>query len=156
MVAKQKTVSGDHAPFWERKTLGQMSPEEWEMLCDGCGRCCLQKLEDRKTGKVRYTWVSCYLFDTQRCRCTAYENRSRLVKGCTTLTPSRVKAYRWLPRTCAYRLLAGGKPLPPWHPLLTGDKDSVHAAGISVKGRAIPEVNVHPDDVEYYTIAEPF
>ena len=142
--------------FWKTKTLEQMTAEEWEQLCDGCGRCCLQKLEDRKTGKVRYTWVSCYLFDPGSCRCSAYEDRFRLVKGCTVLTPARVKAYRWLPRTCAYRLLEEGKPLPSWHPLVTGDRNSVHAAGISVKGCAIPEVNVHPDDVAYYEIGGRF
>jgi len=143
-------------PFWETKPLEQMTRKEWESLCDGCGRCCLQKLENRKTGKVDYTWVSCYLFDTQQCRCTAYAERILRVKGCSILTPSRVKEYRWLPRTCAYRLVADGKTLPQWHPLVTGDENSVHAAGISVKGRAIPETHVHPDDVAYYTIGERF
>jgi len=139
-------------PFWESKHLEQMTPEEWEALCDGCGRCCLQKLEDRKTGKVQYTWVACYLFDTEECRCTNYADRIRLVKGCSVLTPSRVRAYRWLPRTCAYRLLAEGKRLPPWHPLVTGDRRSVHAAGISVKGCAISETHVHPDDVAFFAM----
>ena len=139
-------------PFWEAKTLEQMTSEEWEALCDGCGRCCLQKLEDRKTGKVQYTWVACYLFDTEKCRCTSYAERIRLVKGCSVLTPSRIREYRWLPRTCAYRLVAEGKDLPHWHPLITGDENSVHAAGISIKGRAIPESHVHPDDVEYFAL----
>jgi len=138
--------------FWKSKTLEQMTTDEWEALCDGCGRCCLQKLEDRKTGKVKYTWVACYLFDTEACRCTNYAERIHLVKSCTALTPSRVRAYRWLPKTCAYRLVAEGKALPPWHPLITGDKTSVHTAGISMKGRAIPETNVHPDDVAYYAM----
>ena len=138
--------------FWKSKTLEQMTSEEWEALCDGCGRCCLQKLEDRKTGKVQYTWVACYLFDTEACRCTNYAERNRLVKGCTVLTPSRVRQYRWLPRTCAYRVVAEGKTLPPWHPLVTGDRDSVHAAGISVKGRAVSETHVHPDDVAYFAM----
>jgi len=139
-------------PFWEAKTLEQMTNEEWEALCDGCGRCCLQKLEDRKTGKVQYTWVACYLFDIEKCRCTSYAERIRLVKGCSILTPSRIREYRWLPRTCAYRLVAEGKDLPHWHPLITGDENSVHAAGISIKGRAIPESHVHPDDVEYFAL----
>ena len=139
-------------PFWESKTLEQMTNEEWEALCDGCGRCCLQKLEDRKTGKVQYTWVACYLFDTEKCRCISYAERIRLVKGCSVLTPSRIREYRWLPRTCAYRLVVEGKDLPPWHPLITGDENSVHAAGISIKGRAIPESHVHPDDVEYFAL----
>ena len=139
-------------PFWELKSLEEMTQDEWEALCDGCGRCCLQKLEDRKTGKVQYTWVACYLFDTEACRCTNYAERIRLVKGCTVLTPSRVRKYRWLPETCAYRLIAEGKTLPSWHPLVTGDRNSVHAAGISMKGRAIPETHVHPDDVAYYAM----
>ena len=138
--------------FWETKTLEQMTTEEWEALCDGCGRCCLQKLEDRKTGKVQYTWVACYLFDIEACRCTNYAERIRLVKGCSALTPSRVKAYRWLPRTCAYRRLAEGKNLLPWHPLITGDCHSVHTAGISVRDRAISETYVHPEDVEYFAM----
>jgi uncharacterized cysteine cluster protein YcgN (CxxCxxCC family) len=139
-------------PFWEAKTLEQMTNEEWEALCDGCGRCCLQKLEDRKTGKVQYTWIACYLFDTEKCRCTSYAERIRLVKGCSILTPSRIREYRWLPRTCAYRLVAEGNDLPLWHPLITGDENSVHAAGISIKGRAIPETHVHPDDVECFAL----
>jgi uncharacterized cysteine cluster protein YcgN (CxxCxxCC family) len=139
-------------PFWEAKTLEQMTNEEWEALCDGCGRCCLQKLEDRKTGKVQYTWIACYLFDTEKCRCTSYAERIRLVKGCSILTPSRIREYRWLPRTCAYRLVVEGNDLPLWHPLITGDENSVHAAGISIKGRAIPETHVHPDDVEYFAL----
>ncbi len=139
-------------PFWEAKTLEQMTNEEWEALCDGCGRCCLQKLEDRKTGKVQYTWIACYLFDTEKCRCTSYAERIRLVKGCSILTPSRIREYRWLPRTCAYRQVAEGNDLPLWHPLITGDENSVHAAGISIKGRAIPETHVHPDDVEYFAL----
>ena len=138
--------------FWETKTLEQMTTEEWEALCDGCGRCCLQKLEDRKTGKVQYTWVACYLFDIEACRCTNYAELIRLVKGCSVLTPSRVKAYRWLPRTCAYRRLAEGKNLLPWHPLITGDSHSVHTAGISVKDSAISETYVHPQDVAYFAM----
>lgn len=143
-------------PFWESKPLEQMTQKEWEALCDGCGRCCLQKLEDRKTGKVQYTWVACYLFDTVACRCTNYAERIRLVKGCSVLTPSRVRAYRWLPGTCAYRLVAEGKKLPCWHPLITGDRNSVHAAGISVKGRAISETHVHPDEVECFAMEKRF
>ena len=133
-----------------------MTSAEWESLCDGCGRCCLQKLEDRKTGKIEYTWVACYLLDIEACRCTNYGERLRLVKGCSVLTPSRVRAYRWLPRTCAYRLVAEGQKLPPWHPLITGDANSVHAAGISVKARAVSEVYVHPEDVADFSMKERF
>jgi len=137
-------------PFWKTKPLKDMTRAEWESLCDGCGQCCLRKLENKKTGKIYYTAVSCYLLDTRRCRCVSYADRTRLVKDCTELTPAKIKHMRWLPETCAYRLLAQNKPLYWWHPLVSGDPESVHAAGISVKDRVISEEYVHPDDLEYY------
>lgn len=139
-------------PFWEILRLEEMSPEQWESLCDGCGRCCLQKFQDGKTGKVTYTWVSCYLLDTQLCRCTDYDHRTTLVPDCLVLTPEMIPRLRWLPRTCAYRRLFEGKKLDDWHPLLSGDPDSVHRAGISVQDKAVCEVNVHPEDVDFYAI----
>ena len=132
--------------------LDQMAREQWESLCDGCGRCCLQKFQDLKTGKVTYTWVSCYLLDTQACHCTAYDQRTRLVPDCLVLTPDMIPRLRWLPRTCAYRRLAEGKDLADWHPLVSGDSDSVHRAGISVRDKAISEVYVNPEDVDFYEI----
>ena len=138
--------------FWKSMTLEQMSREQWEALCDGCGRCCLQKFQDGKTGKVTYTWVACYLLDTQACRCTDYARRSTLVPDCLVLTPEQIPRLRWLPKTCAYRRLSEGKHLDAWHPLVSGDPNSVHRAGISVRGKAISEVYVHPEDVDFYAI----
>jgi len=140
------------APFWKTKDLLQLTHHEWESLCDGCGLCCLQKLEDKKTGRIDYTNVSCYLLDTERCRCRDYENRSYLVKDCLALTPGKVAAFRWLPKTCAYRLLASGQDLFWWHPLISGDTQTVHLAGISARGWAVSEEFVHPDDIENYII----
>jgi uncharacterized cysteine cluster protein YcgN (CxxCxxCC family) len=140
--------------FWKSTSMTDMTRAQWESLCDGCGRCCLQKLENPKTGKVYYTWVACYLLDTRTCRCTAYNQRSVLVPGCQILTPENLHQFRWLPKTCAYLLLARGKPLSSWHPLISGRADSVHEAGISVRDKAISEVYIHPDDVEYYLIHE--
>ena len=141
-----------HKPFWKILSLDQMSREQWESLCDGCGRCCLQKFQDPKTGKVTYTWVSCYLLDTQACCCTAYDQRTTLVPDCLVLTAGKIPRLRWLPRTCAYRRLHEGKDLAAWHPLVSGDPDSVHRAGISVRDKAISEVYVHPEDVDFYAI----
>ena len=129
-----------------------MSRAEWEWLCDGCGRCCLQKFKNHKTGKVYYTWVSCYLLDTSSCRCTGYDLRTILVPDCQVLKPDNIIKFRWLPSTCAYNLLWQGKPLFDWHPLVSGDPESVHTAGISIRDKAVSEVFIHPDDVDYYMI----
>lgn len=123
------------APFWRTTPLAQMTPEQWESLCDGCGRCCLVKLEDEDSGAIAYTDVICRLFDVGTCRCRDYANRSDAVPDCVRLTPEAVATLGWLPPTCAYRLVDEGKDLPFWHPLVSGDPDSVVAAGISVKGR---------------------
>jgi len=139
-------------PFWKTIPLEKMRRQQWESLCDGCGRCCLQKFQNGKTGKVTYTWVACYLLDTWACRCNDYPHRTTRVPGCLVLTPKQIPRLRWLPKTCAYRRLAQGKDLAPWHPLVSGDPDSVHRAGISVRDKAISEVHVHPEDVEYYAI----
>ena len=139
-------------PFWKTMALKQMSRVQWESLCDGCGRCCLQKMQDGKTGKVTYTWVSCYLLDVQACRCADYGNRTTLVPQCLVLTPEQIPRLRWLPKTCAYRRLSEGKDLDAWHPLISGDPESVHRAGISVRDKAISEVYVHPEDVDFYVI----
>lgn len=125
--------------FWKRKSLGEMSPDEWEALCDGCALCCLQKLEDEQTGEVYFTDIACGLLDLDTCRCKNYGARARLVASCLVLAPDDPEAFRWLPGSCAYRLLGEGKDLPAWHPLVTGDAASVHEAGISVKGKAISE-----------------
>jgi len=123
--------------FWKRKSLSEMSREEWESLCDGCALCCMQKLEDEETGDVYYTDIACRLLDIGSCRCTNYSQRAKLVSECLILSTDNPDVFQWLPGTCAYRLLAEGGDLPEWHPLLTGNADSVHAAGISAKGKAV-------------------
>jgi uncharacterized cysteine cluster protein YcgN (CxxCxxCC family) len=130
----RKTVTDD-TPFWKRKTLEQMTAREWESLCDGCGRCCLNKLEEEGTAKIFFTDVACKLLDHDTCRCTDYRNRLKTVPDCVGLTPAEVRILDWLPPTCAYDLLAKGKDLYWWHPLVSGDPDTVHFAGISVRGR---------------------
>ena len=123
--------------FWKRKSLNEMSREEWESLCDGCALCCLQKLENEETGDIYYTDIACRLLDIGSCRCMDYSQRAKLVAECLILSAENPDAFQWLPGTCAYRLLAEGADLPEWHPLLTGNPDSVHAAGISAKGKAV-------------------
>ncbi len=138
-------------PFWKTKSLQEMSQVEWESLCDGCARCCLHKLEDVDTGEVHYTSVVCRLM-TDDCRCSAYLDRTELVPDCVQLTPERTEEFEWLPTTCAYRMVYEGKDLAWWHPLVSGDPDTVHSAGISVKGKALSEDHVHPDAIDEHII----
>ena len=133
-------------PFWRRKSLAQMSAAEWESLCDGCGRCCLNKLEEEDTGRIYYTSVVCRLFDVESCRCKDYPNRQTWVEDCMRLTPENVPETPWLPPTCGYRLVAEGKDLYWWHPLVSGDPGTVHAAGVSVRGRVSASEDDVPDD----------
>jgi uncharacterized cysteine cluster protein YcgN (CxxCxxCC family) len=124
--------AGMTTPFWQSQSLAEMTLAQWESLCDGCGKCCLEKLEDEDTGEIVYTRVACALLDINRCQCRHYLQRTQWVADCVDLRDARFTQYHWLPNTCAYRLLAEGKPLPDWHPLLTGDPASVAAAGHSV------------------------
>ncbi len=129
---------GETEPFWETKRLDEMNAREWESLCDGCARCCLEKLEDSDGGAVSYTDVACTLLDVHSCRCTNYAERRKFMPDCERLTVRNVQYLHWMPSTCAYKLLANGAPLPAWHPLVSGSPDSVHRAGVSVRGRAVP------------------
>ncbi len=146
------------APFWETKPLAAMTRSEWESLCDGCGKCCLNKLEFEDTGEIAYTNVACKLLDLHSCQCSNYAERRKFVPDCVKLSVRNIERIRWMPSTCAYRLLAEGKPLAAWHPLISGDRESVHTAGISMRGRAISEslIGDHPDALDDYVLdAEP-
>lgn len=137
-MAEVNQKSGNE-PFWLTKSLDEMSPTEWESLCDGCARCCLNKLEDEDTGEIAWTDIGCTLLDGESCRCRDYDNRSATVPDCIRLTPTEIRTLSWLPPTCAYRLVEEGRDLYWWHPLVSGDPDTVHAAGISVRGRTVRE-----------------
>lgn len=141
--------------FWDTVPLAKMTPQEWEALCDGCGKCCLNKIEFEDTNEVAFTRLACKLLDGDTCLCSSYANRHDFVPDCVQLTPKKLPeiAY-WLPRTCAYRRLHQGDPLPEWHYLLTGDRDSIHRAGASVQGWTVPEFQVSEEDWEDYLIEE--
>ncbi len=124
-----------------------MNREQWESLCDGCARCCLVKLAE-EDGSIHYTAVFCHLLESESCRCTRYPERHELVPDCVVLTPERARSFSWLPRSCAYRTLAEGRDLAWWHPLISGSEETVHEAGISVKGRVVSERDVHEEDQE--------
>ena len=140
--------------FWTLP-LDALTREEWEALCDGCGKCCLIKLEDEDTGEVAYTDIACRLFDPATCRCGNYPLRRQLVPGCVVLDPDTLpEIAHWMPATCAYRLRHEGRALPRWHPLLTGDPSSTIAAGHSMQGRTVPEYEVDEDDYEDHVIED--
>ena len=143
-------------PFWITKSMSDMTPDEWESLCDGCARCCLVKLEDIDTGELHYTDVACTLLDLKVCRCTDYARRSQRVADCVQLTPDEVAEIDWLPQTCAYRLVSEGRDLHWWHPLVSGTTASVHEAGISVRGRVISEGEVAQAELEERCVTWPY
>ena len=128
--------------FWETKSLNQMTKREWESLCDGCGKCCLIKLEDSDTKELFYTDVACHLLDHETCQCKDYKNRKKLVDDCLQLEVNDVEDFKWLPETCAYRLLHEGKPLPNWHYLVSGDRNTLHKKKMSVQNRVVSETEV--------------
>lgn len=138
--------------FWKTKSLDELSDAQWESLCDGCGKCCLLKLQNQDTDEIHYTSLACKLLDTATCRCTDYDNRKKWVPDCLILRPLTPVIVSILPGTCSYRLLYSGKELPHWHPLVTGDKNSTINANMSVADKVISESCIHPDDIENYII----
>ncbi len=142
-------------PFWKTKSLEDMSQPEWESLCDGCGRCCLNKMEFEDTGEIAWTNVACKMLDGHSCRCKDYENRRDHVPDCIQLTPQQVAELTWLPPTCGYRLVHEGRDLYWWHPLISGDPETVHAAGISARDKTVSEDDVSLDDFEDYEVVWP-
>ncbi|MBO9408738.1 YcgN family cysteine cluster protein [Shimia sp. R9_1] len=142
--------------FWEKKPLTKLNDREWEALCDGCGKCCLNKLEDEDTGEVALTCVACRLLDDETCRCTQYDIRHQFVPECIVMTPKNIHEHAyWLPQTCAYRLLWEGKPLYNWHPLISGTADTVHDAGVSVQFKTVSEFETPLEQWEDHIIEEP-
>jgi len=139
-------------PFWSAKTLEEMTRSEWESLCDGCGRCCLVKLEDEESGEVHLTKLACRMLDQSTCRCSDYPNRQTKMPDCVAIDPEKVRRLVWLPESCAYRRLAEGRDLAWWHPLVSGDPDTVHEAGISVRGWVRSEKAVRPSAIARYII----
>jgi uncharacterized cysteine cluster protein YcgN (CxxCxxCC family) len=140
--------------FWKNKTLAEMSLEEWEALCDGCAICCLYKVEDEEGVEVHLTNIACRFLDLETCTCQLYDQRKNAMPTCIKLTPSKVENLKWLPETCAYRLILKGKPLPDWHPLVSGDPNSIHRAGISVMGKVIRESSANMNNLEEYVIED--
>ena len=137
-------------PFWQARPLGSFSPQEWESLCDGCAKCCLQRFENVDTREIQFTNVCCRYLDASTCRCSDYPNRSKNVPDCVSVTPEILADPYWLPSTCAYRLLAEGRALPDWHPLVSGDPESVFRAGHGVRGRVISEERV--ENLEHHLV----
>ena len=139
-------------PFWETTSLKDMTRKQWESLCDGCALCCLHKLEDEDTEEVYYTDVHCRYMDTANCNCTVYLERQKKVPNCVWLTPDQASEFHWLPDSCAYRVLAEGRKLADWHPLISGDPNSVHEAGVSIKGKGVADDQVAEEDWEDHII----
>ena len=146
-------MAKDTQAFWNTKQLNEMSSAEWESLCDGCGRCCLHKLEDIDTGLYFYTNVACRLLDSETCRCSNYPQRRSLVSDCMLLSPADSDQYNWLPTSCAYRRIAEGKELEWWHPLVSGNPETVHEACVSVRGRTVNEHAVSAEQLENHIIS---
>ena len=138
--------------YWETKTLAEMTVDEWEFLCDGCGICCLQKIEDQDTGNTIISAVSCLHLDIKSCQCKIYNNRAFINSDCIKLTPDKLEQITWLPETCAYRMIHEKKLLEWWHPLISGNPETVHSSGISIRNKAVSGEHVHPDDIDHYLL----
>ncbi len=149
-MKKEGPMVEKNRKFWREVKLTEMSALQWESLCDGCAKCCLQKLEDEDTREIYFTNVVCDLLDLEGCACTSYTDRSVLVPSCITLTPQDLEELYWLPATCAYRLLAEGKDLPEWHPLVSGRQETVEESGNSIQGRVVREAEA--DDLVFHLI----
>lgn len=141
-----KILTQDSIPYWKAKPLSELDQEEWESLCDGCGKCCLLKLEDEDTGEIAYTRLHCKLFDAATCQCSNYVERKKHVPECVILTPEKINELHWMPSTCAYRLVSEGKDLPDWHHLISGSRTTIHKAGKSVLGKTLSEETVFDGD----------
>lgn len=146
------TVDLQADQFWQHKALSEMSSSEWESLCDGCGKCCLVKLEDADNGDIYHTDVGCKLLDLHSCQCSNYQRRHEFVDDCMKLSPNNIGELDWLPESCSYRMLARGQELPSWHHLISGNRDKVHSYGISLRGRAVSELDVRDDRMEDHII----
>ena len=144
--------NGMSEPFWKTVPLDQMNESQWESLCDGCAKCCLLKLEDEDTGEIAYTKLHCTLLDAGTCQCSDYANRKAKVPDCVQLTPAGIEEIKWMPKTCAYRLVMDGKDLPNWHYLVCGDRNRVHETGNSVRGKTVSEDTVFEDDMEDFIV----
>ncbi|PHS17522.1 MAG: hypothetical protein COA86_09525 [Kangiella sp.] len=142
--------------FWETIPFDQLDQKQWESLCDGCGQCCAHKLQDDETEEVFLTNVVCQYLDHQTCHCSVYENRHQYVPDCIKITPENAKTLNWIPETCAYRLVANGKPLPEWHPLVVGDRASTKQANMTILNKVISEEDVEMDDLEDYLVEDDY
>jgi uncharacterized protein len=151
-MTKQPQNSTKTLPFWLEKTLEEMTQSEWESLCDGCGKCCLHKIDDADSGEIFYTRVACQFLNTSTCRCRQYKRRTELVADCVDLTPEMVRQIEWLPESCAYRRLSEGRGLAWWHPLVSGSPNTVRMAGVSISDWAVPERSIHLSELEAYVI----
>jgi uncharacterized cysteine cluster protein YcgN (CxxCxxCC family) len=153
VVKEKMKTSRITKPFWEIKSLNEMTPEEWEALCDGCAKCCLFKIEDEDTGEVFYTNIACRMLDFDTCRCKIYEHRFKVIKDCLSLTYEKLLEIDWLPKSCAYRRLAEGRGLAWWHPLISGTRDTLRQAGISVCCQnLVRELQADLSKIEEYVI----
>jgi hypothetical protein len=146
-------ISRKEIPFWESKKIHELSQDEWEALCDGCGKCCLQKLQDEDTEELHFTCISCQFLDTYSCQCKVYENRFEHLPECLNLTKENLQtALPWLPSTCSYKLIYEQKPLPDWHHLVTENKNTIHILNLSVRDKVISELDVDEDDWEDFVV----